>query len=74
MATITTDITTPRGLRSRLAGLGRRFVAAMDRYIEAHSRMRELQRLSTMSDEELRMIGLRRENIAFHVFGARAGL
>ena len=74
MTTITTDIQSSAGLRARLARYGRALVAAMDRHVEARSHARELQRLAMMSDAELRMIGLRREDIVFHVFGARAGL
>ncbi|MGR3494187.1 DUF1127 domain-containing protein [Citreimonas sp.] len=35
---------------------------------ESNSRMREAERLNAMSDQELARIGLKREDIARHVF------
>ena len=38
------------------------------RVSEANSRVREMDRLNAMSDEELARMGLKREDIVLHVF------
>lgn len=68
MATLTTDIQTP----DRKPGIFSRFVGALSRGIEAHgrraSRRDAIEALEAKSDDELARMGLRREDIAYHVF------
>lgn len=48
------------------------FKAALARGIEAHierhSRIRQVESLNAMTDEQLAAIGVKRDQIAFHVF------
>lgn len=69
MSTKTTVMPAPSGaLRERLdaffAGLGQGFNA----YLEAGSRMRQIEALNARSDAELAAMGLAREDIPRHVF------
>lgn len=52
------------GLSAFFASVGKAFVV----YAERRSRIQELTRLQEMSDEELAEIGIKREEIAQHVF------
>jgi len=53
-------------------GLWARFCAALERSIErsahVHARRARIEALEAKSDEELARIGIRREDIAYHVF------
>ncbi|GAA6189272.1 hypothetical protein [Litorivita sp. NS0012-18] len=69
MATHSTNIAYPtRSLSARanafFAALGR----GMERYIERKSRAGQIQQLEAKSDAELAAMGLKREQIALHVF------
>lgn len=48
-----------------------RLGAAFDHMIENSSRARQLDHYTSMSDEQLKEIGLRREDIVRHVFRDR---
>lgn len=67
MTSFTTDINAApqRGLMSRLqAGLWRMIEA----HGERHSRRAQVLALEALSDEDLAVRGLRRDEIAYHVF------
>ena len=51
----------PRGILTRIAEI-------LDRLAAAQSRAGEVERLNAMSDAELARMGLKREDIARHVF------
>jgi uncharacterized protein YjiS (DUF1127 family) len=67
MANITTNVTA-----SPLREGWKRFVAAIVRGLEAQAavtaRRNRIEALEAKSDEELARMGLRREDIAYHVF------
>ena len=69
MATQAPDIQFTRpGLMARVgAGFGR-VLAALVAMAEANPRMKAVNRLAAMSDEELAARGLKREDIVRHVF------
>lgn len=50
------------------SGLLNRIIDSMVSIPEANMRMREVERLQAMTDEQLAKRGLRREDIARHVF------
>lgn len=60
------------GIRSRFARAGRAVLKGLERFfvsaMENNSRMREIERLRAMSDEDLASRGLTRDRIAMHVF------
>jgi uncharacterized protein YjiS (DUF1127 family) len=58
-----------RGIEAFFAGIS----AWYDNYLTALSRSEEFQRLNDMSDTRLAELGLRREDIARHVFRDVAG-
>lgn len=67
MATTTTNIATaPR------PGFWARFFAALERSVErtarVQSRRARIEALEAKSDEELARLGIRRDDIAYHVF------
>ncbi|SDY17856.1 DUF1127 domain-containing protein [Citreimonas salinaria] len=66
MAHITT--TAPHSAAGFFHGLGNRILSFLTAIAESNSRMREAERLNAMSDAELARIGLKREDIARHVF------
>lgn len=57
---------------SPLRGAWDRFLAALERYCEnmavRYSRRAQIEALEAKSDEELARLGIRREDIAYHVF------
>lgn len=67
MANITTNVSS-----DPQPGLWKRFFAALMHGIEAQSsidaRRRQIAALEAKSDEDLARMGLRREDIAYHVF------
>ncbi|EAQ23542.1 MULTISPECIES: hypothetical protein [unclassified Roseovarius] len=67
MANITTNVSA-----SPLREVWKRFTAALIRGLEAHaavtSRRNRIEALEAKSDAELARMGLRREDIAYHVF------
>ncbi|MFU8835651.1 hypothetical protein [Roseovarius autotrophicus] len=67
MAYISTNITS-----APLRAFWKGFVAALERSCERHaqvqSRRARIEALEAKSDEELARIGLRRDDIAYHVF------
>ncbi|WP_425100957.1 DUF1127 domain-containing protein [Tropicibacter sp. S64] len=66
MAHITAPyVTTPAS--APLAGLGRRILAALVMIAESNPRMREIERLTAKSDDDLEAMGLKREDIVRHV-------
>jgi len=56
-----------KGMDEFFAALGQ----GINAYMERNARVREIERLSAMSDEELLKLGVRRERIAYHVFQDR---
>ncbi|WP_294615305.1 hypothetical protein [Roseovarius sp.] len=67
MANIATNIPT-----SPLRDGWKKFTAALERGIERHSqvtsRRNRIEELESKSDEELQSMGIRREDITYHVF------
>lgn len=67
MANITTNVSAAPN-----RGFWKRFIAALARGIEAQAsvdaRRKRIAALEAKSDEELARMGLRREDIAYHVF------
>ncbi len=63
---VTTDFVSERSnvISRVLGGIGNFFVSMA----ENNHRVKELERLSAMSDEELAKIGLRRDQIIHHAF------
>ncbi len=51
-----------------LSRMGKGFMNAMYAFAEARSRSAEFQYYNDMSDEQLKEVGLRRDEIALHVF------
>lgn len=69
MATHTTNIAAVHpSLRDRFATAFAAVGRAMDRYIERKSRSGQVAALEAKTDAELAEMGLKRENIALHVF------
>lgn len=64
---VTEHIHAPSG-KSLLAKIGKGFMAWMIKFAEARGRTAEIQYYNNLSDEQLAKIGLRREDIARHVF------
>jgi uncharacterized protein YjiS (DUF1127 family) len=63
MASTTTNIATaPR------KGFWARFLDAMERSARVQSRRARIETLEAKSDEELARMGIRRDDIAYHVF------
>ena len=56
------------GIGSLASRVGSEFFSWLTRIAESHSRVREIERLSAMSDAELGRLGLRRDQIVRHVF------
>ena len=61
---VTGDNRLKRGVESFFAGLATWY----DNYLTALSRSEEFERLNSMSDAQLENMGLKRENIARHIF------
>lgn len=57
-----------KGFSKVIDSLKASFARAMDAHIERHSRGNEIERLQAMTDEELAVIGVKRDRIAFYVF------
>ncbi|SIN94858.1 DUF1127 domain-containing protein [Vannielia litorea] len=69
MATQATDIQFTRpGLMARIGAAFDRVLTVLVAAAEANPRMKAVNRLSAMSDEELAARGLKREDIVRHVF------
>lgn len=58
----------PLEVRNPLVGLGTSILNLMTRIAESNSRVREIERLSALSDEALEQRGLTRADIVRHVF------
>ena len=72
MASITTDIHTPaHGFRARIAGWGAALRRAFEAHARAASRRDAIEALEAKSDAELAALGLRRDEIVYHVFRDR---
>jgi len=69
MATQATNIQIERpGVGARLRGMAEGVLGFFVAVAEANPRMKAVQRLSEMSDEELAERGLKRDDIVRHVF------
>ncbi len=69
MATHSTNIVDhSRSLSARANAFFAAFARGMERYIERKSRSAQVQQLEAKSDAELAAMGLKREQIALHVF------
>ena len=67
MANTTTHIA-DAGFRASVASFFAAFGRGMVTYMERRSRADQIARLNALSDKELSKMGLRREDIARHVF------
>ncbi|WBU54517.1 hypothetical protein [Paracoccus sp. SCSIO 75233] len=67
-----TEFTSTPTLRSRFSGIGSRFMAAMERYMELQSRSKQIEKLMAKSDEDLAKMGITRDRIVYYVFRDRA--
>ena len=68
MADITNNIVAASGTNSGLRGFGAAIMRGFERYAERASRRDRIVALEAKSDAELEAMGIRRENIAYHVF------
>ncbi len=69
MAAITTNSPTRAGgFRTAFAGFFKMLGRAITAHAEYHGRVRQIERLQLMSDAELAKRGIRRDEIAQHVF------
>ncbi|WP_376873722.1 hypothetical protein [Albirhodobacter sp. R86504] len=50
------------------ASLKSAIVVGLDIYMTRHSRTREIERLNALSDEKLAELGVKRDDIVYHVF------
>lgn len=55
--------------REQLAGLWQAICTGTEAYMQRRSRQDQFVALQNKSDEELAAMGIKRENIALHVFG-----
>ena len=67
MATVATATPTS-GLRTSIQSFRASLAIAFTAYLERRTRTDEIERLNALSDEQLSKMGLRREDIARHVF------
>lgn len=75
MAYLTTSSNVPLSAPGRWLGTALRALgAAIERLAEARSRRDQIERLSALSDAQLKALGLRRDQIVAHVFRDRIGL
>ena len=68
MADITSSATVSPGIRNRISTFFDGVIEGLARIAENNSRVRQLNALAALSDEDLAARGLRREDIARHVF------
>jgi hypothetical protein len=71
MASFSTNISTGAVFAQVRDGFGRALHgigAGFEAFLTARSRMHQIERLNAKSDEQLARMGLRREDIARHVF------
>ncbi|GGE37191.1 DUF1127 domain-containing protein [Actibacterium pelagium] len=71
MALAQTNTTHGFGLTRALAAFGRGFIAFMDNWSQASSRMEKVKALQALSDEQLAERGLKRDDIVRYVFADR---
>ncbi|MAY89382.1 hypothetical protein [Arenibacterium halophilum] len=67
MATVATATPTS-GVRTSFQSFRASLATAFAAYLERRTRTDEIERLNALSDKELSKMGLRREDIARHVF------
>ncbi len=70
MAVLTTNSVAHPGIFSSLGGVFKRIGLFLISISESNRRMVEFQRLAELSDAQLAEQGLRREELARHLFGA----
>ncbi len=68
MTFFTTDISTPSGLSDFFSKLFDRMTAGMEGHAHRMSRRDQIEALEAKSDAELAEMGLKRDQIAYHVF------
>lgn len=68
MAVHSTNTSIPSGLRAGIDSFLTSFRQGFNAYVTSRARLNELQRLHDKTDEELAQMGLKREDIARHVF------
>ncbi|MFT7594304.1 MAG: hypothetical protein ACI8R4_001624 [Paracoccaceae bacterium] len=70
MAQTTTNLPVGHGLLGVITRLPAAFGAAFIRMAESSSKMRQVAALQALSDAELEVYGIKREDIAQHVFSS----